>query len=116
MKECMPLCDPLDKFNKTIMNMKNIDTKVDDEDKALILLCSLSNFFDKFSNLMLFDRDIISLVNVKSVLNSIELKTKLNEKGSDDQPKDLFVKGPSKKSSNSRVRFNERYSGKGKRK
>jgi hypothetical protein len=98
------------------MNMKNIDTEVDDEDKALLLLCSLPNFFDKFNNLMSFNRDTISLVDVKSILNSIELKTRSNEKGSDDQPKDLFVKGPSKKPSNSRVRFNERYSGKGKRK
>jgi hypothetical protein len=32
MKEGMPLCDHLDNFNIIILDMKNIDIKVDDKD------------------------------------------------------------------------------------
>jgi len=41
MKEDIPLCDHLDEFNKILMDLKNIDVQVDDEDQALILLWSL---------------------------------------------------------------------------
>jgi hypothetical protein len=67
MKEGMPLCDHLDNFNRIILDLKNIDIKVDDEDEALILLGSLSDVFDNFVNSMLYGRDTISLADVKSV-------------------------------------------------
>ena len=108
MQEGMPLCDHLDDFNRIILDIKNIDIKVDDEDQALILLCSLPDAFDNFVNSMLYGRDTISLVDVKSALNSMELRTKLNSKGSDNQAEGLFVKGHSKNYSNFRGRFSGR--------
>jgi hypothetical protein len=114
MHEGTPLCDHLDYFNRIILDMKNIDIKVDDEDQALILLCSLPDAFDNFVNSMLYGRDTISLVDVKSALNSMELRTKLNSKGSNNQAEGLFVEGRSKNSSNFRGRSSERDSGKGK--
>jgi hypothetical protein len=54
MQEGTPLCDHLDYFNRIILDMKNIDIKVDDEDQALILLCSLLDSFDNFINSMLY--------------------------------------------------------------
>jgi hypothetical protein len=59
------------------MDLKNIDIKIDDEDQALILLCSLPEFFDNFINSMLYGRDTISLIDVKSALNSMELRSRL---------------------------------------
>jgi hypothetical protein len=94
--------------------MKNIDIKVDDEDQALTLLCSLLDAFDNFVNSMLYGRDTISLANVKSALNSMELRTKLNSKGSENQAEGLFVKGRLENSSNFRGRSSERDSSKGK--
>jgi len=85
MKECMPLCDHLDDFNRIILDLKNIDIKVDDEDQALILLYSLQDVFDNFVNSMLYGRETIFLADVKSALNSMELRTRLNGKGSDNQ-------------------------------
>jgi hypothetical protein len=84
MKEGMPLCDHLDEFNKILMDLKNIDVQVDDKNQALILLCLLLDLFDNFVNSMLYGRDTISLADVKSDLNSMELRTRLNEKGSDN--------------------------------
>jgi hypothetical protein len=48
-------------INRIILDMKNIDIKVNDEDQALILLCSLLNAFDNFVNSMLYGRDTICL-------------------------------------------------------
>jgi hypothetical protein len=93
MQECMPFCDHLDEFNKILMDLKNIGIKIDDEDQALILLWSLPEFFDNFINSMLYSRNTISLIDVKSALNSIELRTRLNGKGSDNQADGLFVGG-----------------------
>jgi hypothetical protein len=114
MQEDTPLCDHLDYFNRIILDMKNIDIKVNDEDQTLILLCSLPGAFDNFVNSMLYGRDTISLADVKSALNFMELRTKLNSKGSDNQAEGLFVNGCSENSSNFIGQFNESDLGKGK--
>jgi hypothetical protein len=105
----MPLCD-----QALILEMKNIDIKVDDEDQTLILLCSIPNIFDIFVNSMLYGRDTIYLVDVKSALNSLELRTMLNGKGSDNQADGLFIKVRSENSFNFKGQSSERDSRKGK--
>jgi len=109
MKWGMPLCD-----QALILEMKNIDIKVDDEDQTLILLCSIPNIFDIFVNSMLYGRDTIYLVDVKSALNSLELRTMLNGKGSDNQADSLFIKVRSENSFNFKGQSSERDSRKGK--
>lgn len=108
MKEDMPLCDHLDEFNKILMDLKNIDVQVDDGDQALILLCSLPDLFDNFVNSISYGRDTISLIDVQSTLNSMELRIKLNGKDSDNRAEGLFVKGCSENSSNLGGRSSER--------
>jgi hypothetical protein len=109
----MPLCDHLDDFNRIILDIKNIDIKVDDEDQALILLCPLvSNPFDNLINSMLYCRDTISVADVNYDLNSLELRIRLNCKGSDNHAEGLFVKR-SENSSNFRGRSSGRDSHKG---
>ena len=41
MKEGTPIKDHLDELNKILMDLKNIDVRIDEKDQALILLCSL---------------------------------------------------------------------------
>jgi hypothetical protein len=108
----MPLCDHLDEFNKILMNLKNIDIQGGNEDQAMILLCSILEFFDNFINSLFYERDTISLADVKSALNSMELRTRLNGKGSEHQAVGLFVRGCSEISSNSRGQFSDRDSNK----
>jgi hypothetical protein len=112
MQECTPLCDHLDEFNKILMNLKNIDIQVDYENQDLILLCSLREFFD-IINSMLYGRDTIFVSDVKSALNYMELRTRLNGKCSDNQAEGLFFQGCLENSSNSKSQSNNRDSRKG---
>ena len=41
MKVGMTIKDYLDKFNKTIMNLRNINVRTDNKDQIIILMCSL---------------------------------------------------------------------------
>jgi len=50
----------------------------------------------------LYGRDTISLADVKSAFNSMELTTRLNGKGSDNQAERLLVNGHLENSSNFR--------------
>ena len=76
MKEGTPIKDHLDEFNKILMDLKNINARIDEEDQALILLCSLPPSFENFIDGMLYGRDTLSLEDVKSALHSKELRQK----------------------------------------
>ncbi|KAF7815134.1 Retrovirus-related Pol polyprotein from transposon TNT 1-94 [Senna tora] len=64
----------LDEFNSIIMNLKNVDIKIEDEDQAVIVLCSLSPSYDTSVDSMLYGKESISLDDVSSALKSKELK------------------------------------------
>lgn len=76
MKEDIPIKDYLDEFNKIILNLKNIDIKIDNEDKALILLCLLPSSFEHFVDTMLYGWDTLSMGDVKALFNLRELEKK----------------------------------------
>src|SRR3954471_4876543 len=69
----------LDAFNSIIMDLGNVDIKVESEDQALILLCSLPRSYDAFVDTLLYGKDSISLEDVSSALKSRELKKSFSE-------------------------------------
>jgi hypothetical protein len=73
----MPIKDHLDKFNRIILDLKNVDVKVEDEDQALILLRLLPTSHDYFVNTLLYKRDSLSSKDIKASLNSKELKRRV---------------------------------------
>lgn len=71
--------DQLDEFHKVIDDLENINMKIDNEDKAIILLNSLPKMFEHLKDAMLNGRNgTISLEEVESVLRSKGLQ-RINE-------------------------------------
>ena len=54
MEEGSAVKEHLDAFNSIIMDLWNVDIKVDSEDQALILLCSLPRSYDAFVDTLLY--------------------------------------------------------------
>ena len=52
----------------------------DDEDQALLLLCSLPKGYSNFKETLLFGRDSVSLDEVQATLNSKELNERKEKK------------------------------------
>ena len=103
MKEGTPVSDHLDEFNRIAIDLKNVECKVEDEDQALILLCSLPPSFEHFVDTMLYGlgRDSISIDDVKDALNSKELKKKVSENWGDNQADGLIARSRSNENGSS---------------
>ncbi|KAJ9552349.1 hypothetical protein OSB04_016394 [Centaurea solstitialis] len=61
MKEGMPFKEHLDELNSILMDLKNVEVKIEDEDVALILLVSLPASYENFVNSFVVGRDTITM-------------------------------------------------------
>ncbi|GKA76891.1 retrovirus-related pol polyprotein from transposon TNT 1-94 [Tanacetum coccineum] len=92
MKEGSTLKDHLDALISILMDLKNVEVKIDDEDAALILLVSLPPSFENFVNSFVVGKDTITLEDVRSSLRSRELRHQALGT-SESQPVGLSVTG-----------------------
>ena len=76
MQEGMPLRDHLDQLNTILLDLRNIEVKIEDEDAALILLVSLPPSYENFVQSFIVGKDTVSLEEVRSSLHSKELRHK----------------------------------------
>lgn len=84
----------LDKFDSLVMDLENIDAKIDDEDKALLLLCSLPQSFKHFRDTMIYGKEIISYQEIKSALKSKEqIDRDITGESRENQAESLNVRG-----------------------
>jgi hypothetical protein len=73
MVEGTPIQSHLDEFNSIILDLENIDIKIDDEDKAVLLIVSLPSTYKHFKEIMLYgNNDTLAFEDVKSNLLSKE--------------------------------------------
>ena len=73
MVEGTPIQSHLDEFNSIILDLENIDVKIDDEDKVVLLVVSLPSTYKHFKEIMLYgNNDTLSFEDVKSNLLSKE--------------------------------------------
>lgn len=91
----------LDELNKIIMDLKAMDVKINDEDQALMLLCSLPSSYGNFVETMLYGRDTVTMEDVKASLNSRELKNKMSENSTESRIEALMVQGKGKETESS---------------
>lgn len=61
MQEGKPIKEHLDEFNKVFLDLKNIDVKIDEEDQAISLLCSLPNSYERFIDPMIYSHDTLPI-------------------------------------------------------
>ncbi|PKI51368.1 hypothetical protein CRG98_028229 [Punica granatum] len=69
--------DHMDLFNQIVIDLVNVDVKIECEDQALLLLCSLSKSYESFVDTIVYERTNITLEDVNASLNSNELHKKV---------------------------------------
>ena len=82
MHEGTSIKDHIDEFNKVVLDLSNLDVKIDDEDQAVLLLCTLPSSYENFVDTIMFGKKTISMEDVKAALNSKELKKGIDRRSS----------------------------------
>ena len=72
MSEGISLKSHIGEFSSIVTELSKIDVHIDDEDQALLLLCSLPPSYKHFRDTMIYSREDISLENVKTNLQAKE--------------------------------------------
>ena len=93
MQEGTPLRDHLDNLNTILLELRNIDEEVDDEDAALILLVSLPPSYENFVQSFIVGKDTVSLEVVRSSLHSRQLRHKETGAVTENQASGLMANG-----------------------
>ena len=93
MVESKSITEQLAEFNKIIDDLANIDVNLEDEDKALDLLCTLPKSYESFKDTMLYGKEVaVTLEEVQSALRTKEL-TKFKDLKVEDGANALNVSG-----------------------
>ena len=69
----------LNLFNKVISELLTVDVKIDEEDKAFILLSSLPESYDHIVTTMLYGKETLILEEVALTLLSNEIRERPNQ-------------------------------------
>lgn len=107
MQEGTPLREHLDQLNTILLQLRNIDVKVEDEDAALILLVSLPLSYENFVQSFIVGRDTITLEEVRSSLHTRELRHKATGSVTDNQVAGLVATGGKGQGNSKKKKFNK---------
>ena len=76
MEEGNSLANHIDNFNRIILDLVDINVKLKDVDKAIIMLSSLPPSYEHFVDTLLYGRQSITMADVKDSLSSKEVTKK----------------------------------------
>ncbi|CAL9006776.1 unnamed protein product, partial [Prunus brigantina] len=76
MEEGGNLMDHMNVFNGCIDQLRKVDVKIEEEDKALILLTSLPDSYENLVTTLLYGKDTVSLEQVQTSLVSHDIRRK----------------------------------------
>jgi hypothetical protein len=96
MQEGLDLAENINIFNQRITYLGHLDVKIDDEDKAIILLCSLPPSYEQRIMTLTFGKGSIKIEDITIVLLAQEQRRK-NNAVEEPQAIGLLVKGESVK-------------------
>jgi hypothetical protein len=96
MQEGSDLAEHINIFNQRITDLGQLDVKIDDEDKAIILLCSLSPSYEQAITNLTFTKESIKIEDITTVLLAQEQRGK-NNTVVEPQAIGLLIKGESAK-------------------
>ncbi|KAK2997896.1 hypothetical protein RJ639_024721 [Escallonia herrerae] len=92
MKEGTSINDHLGEYNKVTLDLQNIDVRIEEENQALLLLCSLPSSYKHLVTILLYRKDNISIKEVEAVINSQELR-KVSENKGEEHGDGLMARG-----------------------
>ena len=101
MQEGTVVLEHLNLFNMIISELLAVDVKIDEEDKALILLSSIPQSYDHIVTTMLYGKDILILEEVTGTLLSNEIRKRLNQAGEEESAHVVMGRGEGKTSQDS---------------
>ncbi|KAG8489926.1 hypothetical protein CXB51_015938 [Gossypium anomalum] len=92
MNECELLRDHISQFITLLNDLKNVEVHIDDEDQAMLLLCSLPPSYKSFRETLIYGRDKLSFENVKGhLLSKDKLDNELHLDSKTDRQASVLV-------------------------
>lgn len=76
MEDAKHLKKDMDELNKIILNLKNMDVKIEEENHVIILFSSLLKNYEHIVDTMLYGKKILTMTKVNIVLMSKEIRRK----------------------------------------
>ena len=76
MQEGSDLVEHVNVFNQVVTDLARLDVTVDDEDKAIILLCSLSPSYEHLVTTLTYGKETIKIEKITATLLAQDLKRK----------------------------------------
>ena len=92
MKEGTPILQHRNAFNRILNNLLALEVKLEEE-KALLLLSSLSSSYEHLATTIMYGKETLELEDVRQMLQNNELMKKID---STEEASGLFVKGRGK--------------------
>ncbi|MBA0877203.1 hypothetical protein Goshw_025025 [Gossypium schwendimanii] len=92
MNECEHLRDHITQFVNLLNDLNNVEVHINDEDQAMLLLCSLPPSYKSFRETLIYDKDNLSFKDVKGhLLRKAKLDNEFNSNNKLDKQASVFV-------------------------